>query len=127
MGLLSLEPISGWGRHPVSRAAIERPETLRLPEGGDAVLPRGLGRSYGDAAIPATPGARVIETTRADRVLDFDAVVGTLTCEAGLSLAELGVAAGVSKSCVWRWETQRRRPRGEAAVRYLRVLEDLSR
>ena len=89
MGLLSLEPISGWGRHPVSRAAIERPETLRLPEGGDAVLPRGLGRSYGDAAIPATPGARVIETTRADRVLDFDAVVGTLTCEAGLSLAEI--------------------------------------
>src|SRR5215510_14876165 len=89
MGLLSLEPISGWGRHPVSRAAIERPETLRLPEGGDPVLPRGLGRSYGDAAIPATPGARVIETTRADRVLDFDAVVGTLTCEAGLSLAEI--------------------------------------
>jgi DNA-binding transcriptional regulator YiaG len=46
---------------------------------------------------------------------------------AGLSLAELGYAAGVSKSCVWRWETQRRRPRGEAAARYLRVLEDLSR
>src|SRR5262249_56611348 len=67
----------------------DRPETLRLPEGGDPVLPRGLGRSYGDAAIPATPGARVIETTRADRVLDFDAVVGTLTCEAGLSLAEI--------------------------------------
>ena len=89
MGLLSLEPISGWGRHPVSRAAIERPETLRLPEGGDPVLPRGLGRAYGDAAIPATPGARVIETTRADRVLDFDAVAGTLTCEAGLSLAEI--------------------------------------
>src|SRR5262249_3796332 len=89
MGLLSLEPISGWGRHPVSRAAIERPETLRLPEGGDPLLPRGLGPSSGAAAIPATPGARVIETTRADRVLDFDAVVGTLTCEAGLSLAEI--------------------------------------
>src|SRR5262249_15590449 len=89
MGLLSLEPISGWGRHPVSRAAIERPETLRLPEGGDPLLPRGLGPSSGAAAIPATPGARVIETTRADRVLDFDAVAGTLTCEAGLSLAEI--------------------------------------
>jgi len=89
MGILSLEPISGWGRHPVSRAAVERPETLRLPEGDTPVLPRGLGRSYGDAAVPATPGARVIETTRADRVLDFDSGTGILTCEAGLSLAEV--------------------------------------
>jgi FAD/FMN-containing dehydrogenase len=89
MGILSLEPISGWGRHPVSRAAVERPETLRLPEGDTPVLPRGLGRSYGDAAVPATPGGRVIETTRADRVLDFDPEAGILTCEAGLSLAEV--------------------------------------
>src|SRR5262249_58220228 len=87
MGILSLEPISGWGRHPVSRAAVERPETLRLPEGDTPVLPRGLGRSYGDAAVPATPGGRVIETTRADRVLGFDPEAGILTCEAGLSLA----------------------------------------
>src|SRR5215472_11483103 len=89
MGILSLEPISGWGRHPVSRAAVERPETLRLPEGDTPVLPRGLGRSYGDAAVPAAPGGRVIETTRADRVLDFDPEAGILTCEAGLSLAEV--------------------------------------
>jgi len=89
MGLLSLEPISGWGRHPVTRAAIERPETLRLPEGDAPVLPRGLGRAYGDSAVPAITGGRVIETTRADRVLDFDAGAGTLTCEAGLSIAEI--------------------------------------
>jgi DNA-binding transcriptional regulator YiaG len=46
---------------------------------------------------------------------------------AGLSLAELARAAEVDKSTVWRWEMRRRRPRGAAAERYLRVLEDLQR
>ena len=44
----------------------------------------------------------------------------------GLSLAELAGAARVDKSPVWRWEQRRRRPRGEAALRYLAVLEELS-
>ena len=70
MGGLSIESVSGWGRHPVSRGAVERPEQLLLPPDGRPVLTRGLGRSYGDAAVPATPGARVLETVRADRVLD---------------------------------------------------------
>ena len=86
---LSLEPVAGWGRHPVERGAVARPERLRLPPDGRPILPRGLGRSYGDAAVPALPGALGLETMRADRVLDFDAIAGTLTCEAGLSLAGL--------------------------------------
>jgi FAD/FMN-containing dehydrogenase len=89
MGLLSLEPVSGWGRHPVSRAAVVRPERLSLPPDDQPVLARGLGRAYGDAAVPARPGGRVVETVRADRVLAFDPGTGTLTCEAGLSLAEI--------------------------------------
>jgi DNA-binding transcriptional regulator YiaG len=47
--------------------------------------------------------------------------------DAGLSLAELARAAEVHKTTVFRWEQGLRRPRGEAAVRYLAVLEDLSR
>jgi transcriptional regulator with XRE-family HTH domain len=46
---------------------------------------------------------------------------------AGLSLAEMGAAANVDKSTIWRWETRRRRPRGESARRWLNALEDLSR
>jgi FAD/FMN-containing dehydrogenase len=86
---LQLEPVAGWGRHPTVRGAVARPERLLLPPGRRPVLPRGLGRSYGDAAVPAAPGALVLETARADRVLAFDRERGTLTCEAGLSLAEL--------------------------------------
>ena len=86
---LHLEPLAGWGRHPTVPGAVVRPERLRLPPGGGTVLPRGLGRSYGDAAVPAAPGGLVLETARADRVLAFDGERGTLTCEAGLSLAEV--------------------------------------
>ena len=85
---LSLETIAGWGRHPVCRAAVARPERLRLPRAG-RVLPRGLGRSYGDAAVPASAQTLVLETVRADRILAFEPSTGALTCEAGLSLAEI--------------------------------------
>ena len=44
----------------------------------------------------------------------------------GLSLSELAEAAGVHKSTIFRWETGVRRPRGAAAERYLRALEELT-
>jgi len=65
MGGLSIESVSGWGRRPVSRGTVERPEHLVLPPDGHPVLPRGLGRAYGDAAVPATPGARLLENALA--------------------------------------------------------------
>jgi FAD/FMN-containing dehydrogenase len=54
-----------------------------------AVLSRGLGRSYGDSSLPATPGDRVAATRLANRILAFDEATGVLRVEAGLSLAEL--------------------------------------
>jgi len=46
--------------------------------------------------------------------------------EAGLSLAEVADAAQVHKVTVFRWEHGQRRPHGEAAARYLRVLDELT-
>jgi decaprenylphospho-beta-D-ribofuranose 2-oxidase len=86
---LPVEEIAGWGRHPVGRGRVLRPDDLALPAGGEPVLPRGLGRAYGDAALPSAPGGLVIESTRADRIRSFDAASGRLHCEAGLSLAEV--------------------------------------
>jgi len=48
---------------------------------------RGLGRSYGDAALNREGG--VICHTRLNRFLDFDASTGVLECEAGVSLEEI--------------------------------------
>ena len=84
-----LEPVAGWGRYPVGRGRVERPERLALPDGAFPVVPRGFGRAYGDAAIPSAPGGLVLESTRADRIRAFDSTTGRLTCEAGLSLAEI--------------------------------------
>ncbi len=83
------EQVSGWGRYPVGRARVGRPERLALPANGAPVLARGLGRAYGDAAVPAGPDSLVIQTTRADRILGFEPDTGLLHCEAGLSLAEI--------------------------------------
>jgi DNA-binding transcriptional regulator YiaG len=46
--------------------------------------------------------------------------------DAGLSLAEVADEASVHRTTVFRWETGSRKPRGEAALRYLAVLEELS-
>jgi DNA-binding transcriptional regulator YiaG len=43
----------------------------------------------------------------------------------GLSLSEAGAPVPVDGSTVWRWENGVRMPRGENALRYLRVLEML--
>ena len=93
MGTLSLavsrEAVAGWGRFPVRPGRVARPERLALPADESLVLPRGLGRAYGDAAVPAREATLVLETGRADRILDWDPVSGRLTAEAGLSLAEV--------------------------------------
>ena len=84
-----VEEVAGWGRHPVGRGRVERPEHLALPADGEPLVPRGLGRAYGDAALPARPGGLVLESTRADRIRSFEPATGRLHCEAGLSLAEI--------------------------------------
>lgn len=79
--------LSGWGRHSVE-ATERRSEDL---EGAskDAVLCRGLGRSYGDASLPPRTHPEAVNTTLADRILHFDRDSGVFRAEAGFSLAEL--------------------------------------
>jgi FAD/FMN-containing dehydrogenase len=55
----------------------------------DAVLCRGLGRSYGDSSLPPPSHPVVAATPLADRILSFDAESGLLRAEAGLSLREI--------------------------------------
>jgi DNA-binding transcriptional regulator YiaG len=45
-----------------------------------------------------------------------------------LSLSDVSASVGVTPSCILRWETGERLPRGnEAALRYLSLLEELER
>lgn len=47
--------------------------------------------------------------------------------DAGLSRAEVGAAVGVSREAVQKWELGDRTPRGDAALRYARLLARLAR
>lgn len=84
-GVMAKERISGWGRQFLPGREV-RLEDL---EGAPPVLFRGLGRSYGDSAVPAASNPVVVNTTRANRILRFDAATGVLRAEAGLSLFDL--------------------------------------
>ena len=75
--------LAGWGRHPVRRGRVARSERLAVPGDGSRIAPRGLGRAYGDAALPAAETDLVLDTTAADRILAFDPTTGRLRCEAG--------------------------------------------
>lgn len=85
--------LRGWGRLAGMRAAVRRPEAgaeiAHLLRDGDAssVTPRGLGRSYGDAAYDER--GVVVESTALDRFIAFDPHSGLLECEAGVSFADI--------------------------------------
>jgi decaprenylphospho-beta-D-ribofuranose 2-oxidase len=80
--------LSGWGRYPWRATALQHSEALEAAS-AEARLARGLGRAYGDAALPASPDDVVLGTPRADRILHFDEHTGVLRAEAGLALGEL--------------------------------------
>ncbi|WP_146646878.1 FAD-binding oxidoreductase [Labilithrix luteola] len=79
--------LTGWGRLPAPGAEILTENLERSTQG--AVLSRGLGRSYGDSSLPASPSDKVVGTRLANRILSFDEETGELVGEAGVSLAEI--------------------------------------
>jgi len=80
--------LSGWGRWPVVPGHELLSEDLAAVTAG-ATLTRGLGRSYGDASLPAAADARVAGSRLANRVIGFDPGTGILRAEAGLALHDV--------------------------------------
>lgn len=79
--------LAGWGRIGVPGREIRGEDLENLTR--DAVLSRGLGRSYGDSSLPPPSAQTVVGTTLADRILAFDEETGVMRAEAGLSLVEM--------------------------------------
>lgn len=82
------EQLSGWGRHPWQATRVHGSESLESSS-ATARLSRGLGRAYGDAALPVQADDDVLVTPLADRILRFDEDSAVLRAEAGLELGEL--------------------------------------
>lgn len=79
--------ISGWGRLSVKGRELRGEDLERLTR--DAVLTRGLARSYGDSSLPPPSRPTVVSSVLADRVLSFDPTTGILRAEAGYPLHQL--------------------------------------
>src|ERR1700758_5046439 len=91
--------LTGWGRIAPSTAELAEPgsdsdasELLRAAgsSSGGGVIPRGLGRSYNNAAQSAC--GLVISTARLNQIISLDPVTGVAVCEAGASLEQLMIA-----------------------------------
>jgi FAD/FMN-containing dehydrogenase len=80
-----------WGHYPTARQhALRlrwRDEPLPSPPAGASLLPRGLGRSYGDTCL--NDGGLLLDATGLDRFIAFDAERGAVRCEAGVGLDAL--------------------------------------
>jgi len=91
--------LTGWGRIAPSTAELAEPASdadasalLRAAGGAGwgGVIPRGLGRSYNNAAQSA--GGLVLSTARLNQIISLDPATGVALCEAGTSLEQLMVA-----------------------------------
>jgi FAD/FMN-containing dehydrogenase len=81
--------LESWGRLPGApqRALRVASRSEPLPASTSSILPRGLGRSYGDVCLNDDGG--LLLTRGLDHFIAFDAEHGRLRCEAGVSLAEI--------------------------------------
>jgi FAD/FMN-containing dehydrogenase len=88
------EGIFSWGRYPrLTHREVHKPAwadqlsgVLTAAEPG-SLLPFGLGRSYGDSCLNG--GRELIECSRLNRILGFDAATGVVRCEGGVSLIDI--------------------------------------
>lgn len=86
---MGMQRMANWGNFPVVEAdqasfALES-ELPGLLAGGQRYIPRGLGRSYGDASLAPF----IVSTNRYNKMLRFDEATGELTCQAGVSLDDI--------------------------------------
>jgi decaprenylphospho-beta-D-ribofuranose 2-oxidase len=81
--------LSGWGRYPRKLCAVVSPEDIpsAVPPRAGKLIPRGQGRSYGDAAL--LEDGLVMLTEQLSKVDRFDETTGVITVQAGATLAEL--------------------------------------
>jgi decaprenylphospho-beta-D-ribofuranose 2-oxidase len=89
---VSPERLCGWGRTMPTRGLVSRPADVASVElafrtQGRGVIPRGLGRSYGDAA--QCSGGLTIDTAGLSHIGVLDESAGTITVGGGVSLHDL--------------------------------------
>ncbi len=85
------QTLAGWGNYPQVTCEVEQASDLaslkRHTFARPQTIARGLGRSYGDAAL--CDRGTVVALAGHDAYHAFDESTGTLTCDAGVSLEQI--------------------------------------
>lgn len=82
--------LSGFGKYPKAKCRLSHPAGISEIKEllvNNAVIPRGLGRSYGDASI--YDSGIVAESLLMNKFISFDENTGIVRCEAGVSYKDL--------------------------------------
>lgn len=82
--------IHGWGRYPQVEAQIETPTSVEdciqvILNNHGTIIPRGLGRSYGDSSL----ANRTVGITGITATHEFNTNTGTLKCPGGTTFDEI--------------------------------------
>jgi len=79
--------ITGWGNYPIIDSEIVN--NLHFDKSNkitDPIIPRGLGKSYGDSSLNEN---KIISLLNYNRIIKFDEITGEICCESGVSLEEI--------------------------------------
>lgn len=85
-----MKNFNSWNNLPTNnlkREYIEFNDTQTLMNSDKKVIPRGLGRSYGDVCI--NDNGKLVITNKLNSLLHFDIKSGVIECESGVSINEL--------------------------------------
>lgn len=81
--------VMNWGLYPVVDADVRTfqspAEVMALAQPWKEFIPRGLGRSYGDSSL----APHILSSLSHNRFLEFDEATGLISCQAGVSFAEI--------------------------------------
>lgn len=81
--------VTNWNNYPVQKADLQYfdhiPEAEYYLANKGQVIPRGLGRCYGDASL----NDNILSTIKFDKALFFDDSEGIFECQSGMSLDEI--------------------------------------
>jgi len=88
-----MEQLTGWGLYPKIKSKQIRYSSIELlidslniiNNNKENIIPRGLGRSYGDSSL----SANIIDITNLNQFTSFDKKSGNLSCMAGTSLDDI--------------------------------------
>ncbi len=80
--------ISGWGNYPKINCKVEIPSNENEIQFHDneKIIPRGLGRSYGDSSLQAN---KTLITKNLNKIISFDEESGVICVQSGISSDEL--------------------------------------